>query len=637
MNTKQLSYNKYIEERSKEIEELILRKGKFLITGATGGGKTYTLLNIFKRLSKNCDDRVFIMSCPNKIQNLQNQNYEVTAIVGGKVIDRVYTTSSMVYDKAESLIKQYHLYKDYKITLIIDEAHQLIYSKNFRKKAINSLLELSEKCFNVIHLTATPRANLMCYKYDEHYKLEPIKENINIQTFGIMKSKDGLTTLYKAIRTNFKNGKKVLVFLNNKDKILEMQGHLSRVFKNKKIGIITSEEKEKNNIFQSIVENSIIPSEYDIVLTTSVLECGTNINNLDYTPIIYVDNNLHFNTDATIQEVARFRKDVDLAMLIYKEPIKKEDFFIKPIEQVAEELRKDLEAKQKTLNSICLNFGAEGHQIIMQSLLYEKCLDDTSYSKGILYYDDNDLEVKMDEELFWKYVIERYDYQLLFDDEILQNAFKGNIKAENIKILKHNANETEEVKELKKAIKSKIDDKKEYNKLLNEQLLLHLDEKENQDIFIDYIKASEDEKELFKQGFTPKAQIVIEELEKNQKAFNKIKKIIKENEGLGIKTIIENKFDTEKLKGIKWLIYNQDEDIKNIKDTRYSTIRKILDSKIQKRLSNKQLEALYKTLYPKKEIKNFSERQKEKLLKDIGLIYKLSIDKKGIIISSLKK
>src|SRR5699024_1645971 len=186
---------KYISEQSEALKEILLKPGKFLIEGVTGGGKTYAILNVFKFLSSLYKDRVFIISCPNKIQNLQNQEYGVTAIVGGKVIDQVYTTSSMVYDKAKSLLEQYHLYKDYKITLIIDEAHQLIYSKNFRKKAINELLKLSEKCFNVIHLTATPGANLDCYSYDEYYQLKPIKENININTFGIMKSKDGLTSL----------------------------------------------------------------------------------------------------------------------------------------------------------------------------------------------------------------------------------------------------------------------------------------------------------------------------------------------------------------------------------------------------------------------------------------------------------
>lgn len=624
MKVKQLLYEKYISERSKELQEIILKPGKFLIEGVTGGGKTYAILNIFKLLSSLYKDRVFIISCPNKIQNLQNQEYGVTAIVGGKVIDQVYTTSSMVYDKAKSLLEQYHLYKDYKITLIIDEAHQLIYSKNFRKKAINELLRLSEKCFNVIHLTATPGANLDCYSYDEHYQLKPIKENININTFGIMKSKDGLTSLYKAIRTNFQQGKKVLIFLNNKEKIFEIQGHLSKIFKDKNIGIITSDEKEKNDIFQSIVKDSLIPSNYDIVLTTSVLECGTNINNLDYTPIVYVDNNLFFSTVSVIQDIARFRKDVDLGLLIYKEPCKKEGFFIKSKEQIASELEKELENKCNMMNSICLNFGADGHKMIMQSLLYEKCLDDTTFSKGILYYDEESLTVKLDQELFWKYVNERYDYQLLYDDERLLKAFKGHIKAKNIQIVEHQANESEEAKELKKAIKTNVDNKKEIDKLLNQQLMDQLEVKENQDIFIDYIKASADEKELFKQGFTPGAKAVIDELEKNPKAFNKIKKIIKENEGLGIEIIIKNAFDQERLKALKWILYNQDDDIKNIKDTRYSTIRRILDNKIQKRLSNKQLEALYRAIYPKKEIKNFSDRQKEKLMKDIKLIYNLT-------------
>ena len=640
MKLKQLLYEKFISEQSEALKKILLKPGNFLIEGVTGGGKTYAILEIFRELSNIYKDRVFIISCPNKIQNLQNQGNGITAIVGGKVIDQVYTTSSMVYDKAKSLLEQYHLYKDYKITLIIDEAHQLIYSKNFRKKAINELLKLSEKCFNVIHLTATPGANLDCYSYDEYYQLKPIKENININTFGIMKSKDGLTSLYKAIRINFKQGKKVLIFLNNKEKIFEIQGHLSKIFKDKNIGIITSDEKENNDIFQSIVKDSLIPSNYDIVLTTSVLECGTNIENLDYTPIVYVDNNLFFNVDSVIQQVARFRKDVDLGLLIYKEPCKKEGFFIKSKEQIASELEKELENKCNMMNSICLNFGADGHKMIMQSLLYEKCLDDTTLSKGILYYDEETLSVKIDQELFWKYVNERYDYQLLYDDERLLEAFKGHIKAKNIQIVEHQANESEEVKELKKAIKTKIDDKKAYSQELHQQLLEQLERKENQEIFIDYIKASSDEKELFKVGFTPGARTVIDEMEKERKTLEKIKKIVKSNEGLGIEVIVENKFNDEKLKGIKWLIYNQTEDVKQIKDTRYSTIRKILDSKIQKRLPDKQLEALYRALYPKSKIKNFSDRQKEKLLKDIKLIYNLAeikTNKENFLkISSLK-
>lgn len=637
MKLQQLLYEKFISEQSEALKEILLKPGKFLVEGVTGGGKTYAILNLFKALSSIYKDRVFIISCPNKIQNLQNQQYGVTAIVGGKVIDQVYTTSSMVYDKAKSLLEQYHLYKDYKITLIIDEAHQLIYSKNFRKKAINELLKLSEKCFNVIHLTATPGANLDCYSYDEYYQLKPIKENININTFGIMKSKDGLTSLYKAIRTNFQANKKVLIFLNNKTKLLEISEHLKVVFKNKKIGIITSDEKEKNEIFQSIVKESLIPSNYDIVLTTSVLECGTNINNLDYTPIVYIDNNLFFSKTSTIQEVARFRKEVDLALLVYKEPCKKENFFFKSKEQIATECKERLNRKLDMANSICLNYEEEGHKMMMQLLLGEKCLDDTTFGEGILYYDEETSTVKIDQELFWKYVNEKYDYQLLYDDERLLEAFKGHIKAKNIQIVEHQANESEEIKELKKAIKTKADDKKAYSQELHQQLLEQLKEKDNQEIFIDYIKASSDEKELFKQGFTPGAKVVIDEMEKERKTLEKIKKIVKLNEGLGIDVIVRNNFDDEKLKAIKWLVYNQTEDVKEIKDTRYSTIRKILDSKIQKRLSNKQLEALYKTLYPKSKIKNFSDRQKEKLIKDIELIYNLNSDKKGLIISSLKK
>ena len=52
MKLQQLLYEKFISEQSEALKKILLKPGKFLIEGVTGGGKTYAILNVFKFLSK---------------------------------------------------------------------------------------------------------------------------------------------------------------------------------------------------------------------------------------------------------------------------------------------------------------------------------------------------------------------------------------------------------------------------------------------------------------------------------------------------------------------------------------------------------------------------------------------------------
>lgn len=633
-----LTYREFISEVCEDLKDIFMSKGKYLVVGGTGGGKTYATMEIFKTLSRIYTDRVFIIACPNRIQNLQNQQYGVTAVVGGKIVDRAFTTSSMVYDKAEDILNNFHLYKDYKITLVVDEAHQLIYSKNFRRKAIQSILKLEEKCNTVIHMTATPRANKIIYDYDEVINLVPWKEINNVTNLGILKSKDGLTALYEAINLNIKKDKKILIFLNNKEKINEIKLHLQKLFKDKTIGTVDADDKKGNDIFNSIVEDSLIPSKYDIVLTTSVLECGTNINNLNYTPIMYIDSNLHFNLDSIAQQIARFRKKVDLALLVFKEPAPIENFRFKKLIDIVDSVSKEILEKNKHLNSICEMLGAEGHKIVTQLLSKEKSFDDIEYTKGLTFYDDDELIVKTDLEKLTSYALSLYDYQLLRNTDVLIKELKEVVKAKNISLINHCKAEIEAVKEIKEIIKEKQATKKEYKIDLKKRFSKMLDSDSNKLVFTDYILSEDDEKDIYKIAFNQESKELIQELETEKSILKDIKATIKNNEPLGIDTIIKYKFDEETLKGIRWVMYNQlGEDIKII-DTRYSIIRKKLDCKIQKRLSNKDIELLYKTLNPKKkDIKKVPPMQREKLLKDIKLIYNVTEGKDGNWLNSLIK
>ena len=90
------------EETNKSfIKDLLITKGKKLVIAPTGAGKTCSIVKIMQEISKENSNKIFIIACPNRIQNLQNgRNYKITAIVGGEKVSEALTVASMVYDKA---------------------------------------------------------------------------------------------------------------------------------------------------------------------------------------------------------------------------------------------------------------------------------------------------------------------------------------------------------------------------------------------------------------------------------------------------------------------------------------------------------------------------------------------------------
>ena len=247
--------NLYDDEKSRaEIKRLLLTKGKFLLDSVTGSGKTYAIIKVMQELSKEYKDKVFIIACPNKIQNIQNgKEYKVTVIVGEDNRKRVQTyecitVASMVYDKALSILEERHLLKK-DITIVVDEAHQLIYGKNFRRKAIESILELEKCCFNVIHLSATTRALKQAYssQYDEIITMNPSENINNINRLMLMKCDDKQLSLFRTIDSVFKSGSKVLLYLNNKAKIKDISELLQLHYKDKNIKTLHRDSSNKIN------------------------------------------------------------------------------------------------------------------------------------------------------------------------------------------------------------------------------------------------------------------------------------------------------------------------------------------------------------------------------------------------------
>ena len=136
--------------------------------------------------------------CPNRVQNEQNgKEYGVYVVVGGVNTEQHITVMSCVYEKIDEVIKAYRS-KD--ITLVVDEAHELIESISYRKKAIN-LIDLSvEKCYNTIHLTATSRKLKEFYNYNNKYTFNFKEAKNNLDNLNIIPSKDLDKTLFTLLK-----------------------------------------------------------------------------------------------------------------------------------------------------------------------------------------------------------------------------------------------------------------------------------------------------------------------------------------------------------------------------------------------------------------------------------------------------
>lgn len=639
---KQILYEKYInnEEALKELKNTILLDGLHLIEAPTGAGKTTSIKECFKELSKLHKDRVFIIACPNKVQNEQNADTEVIAIVGGTPIDKVIKISSMVYDKSSDLLKAFNLYEDYKITLIIDEAHQLVFSKGFRKEAINNLLNVCSKCDTVIHLTATANILKACYNYDSMLQFRPVEGNNNIGNFDIVKANDVTTTLITTIKRHIEAGNKILLFYNNHDKTSHFENVLKHTFKSKKVGKISSKDKENNDIYKSIIKSGMIPKEYDIVFATSVLECGTNILNENYIPIVFIDNNIYYNSTSVIQQVARLRNKVDKGYLIFKEPSREEKTTFKELEQLAKEQLQEFEGIANSINtSICLPYLEGNKNLVAKALINSEVVGGGTLGKGILFVDEVECIVKIDLEALYSYVASKYDLQLLTDMEKLTREFKGYIKADSINIITDGQTESKEATEVKEKTKEAKEKTKEQREQLKEAILEGLKENVNRELITDYLTAHKDDKKIFVAGFTDDLRENILKAEKEHpKILDEFKKSIKTyNEIIDIEKMIELGFDSKLFKSEIYLYLNRcNGDVKKIKQPVYSKIRKCLDNMIQKSISEKYLEALYKEVYSIK--KSFTQSGREKLIQEIELIYNVTYHKDSRMkISSIKK
>lgn len=353
---KEITYTGKIgnEENIKTLYDVIQNKNykKILLVSPTASGKTFAANELMKKLNEiGTDCGIF---CPNRVQNEQNSGsqYRMKKVVGGVKLDETDVEDklriSAVYDKADEVLDELWRRAQHGAkspVFFIDEAHTLIEQLFFRENAINAVTEIINDVTDIhngtiVFITATPE-KLLSMRFDlivncntENYI--PVSKKLTI-----LETDNGDNfhkVMLEQIVKLFRGGKIPFVRLNSKPMISTLQRELAAEGivtesvtgddKTYDYDKITNEITYHNNIYDAVVNNSQLPGKnrdgkkIDCYLCTSVLECGTNILNVDsvenknLVPFFIIADSQNASADAVEQFFNRVRYQVDDCYLL---------------------------------------------------------------------------------------------------------------------------------------------------------------------------------------------------------------------------------------------------------------------------------------------------------------------------------
>lgn len=266
----ELSSNETLTDYSKEIVQAIHENKELLLVSPTGTGKTHFTS---KELIKHFAGYQIAIFVPLTSIAKQLENDKIPTIYdGSNYIELNNAVSSPVFAGTYNSAIELNLHSwnpEKPLILIVDEYHSLINSIDYRSNPVQAVQNLSKKAAKIVYLTATPPPITTGAQRIQFTKTTPAKKTIVINPNGI--DIDSLTDLIQA-----NPQVKHLVRVESKAKIKSIQRELT------KSGIKTAavyNGSKDSEVLDYINKNSAINKDLQVILCTSKLETGVNINN----------------------------------------------------------------------------------------------------------------------------------------------------------------------------------------------------------------------------------------------------------------------------------------------------------------------------------------------------------------------
>ena len=388
-----------------------------------------------------------IILCPNKIQNVQNQEeeeYTFKAIVGNgknQIELEADTNYSMVYDKVYDLIGLLEKNPNIRIKMVVDEGHSLVKDAIFRNDAVSGIVKCVEKVISlkgsVAFITATTDS-LSYFAFDRIISFLPEEEPHNYEKAVIYenRTKEDMVSFAARVIPTLEtpqirlNSYKGIAKL---DKVLTDMGlnGLTVTSKDKEIGL---DGKYKNAMYENITKKSALPKA-DYYIQTQILDAGTNIKGIlqedgsikqeNITPVYVMKDSRDMNFDSQEQFIARRRYAVDGSNVVIIKPNKgkknkilsKKEIFNEQMEQV----NNSMEVFKAFYNQVKCFYMDKPKEVVVaniRSIIETQVLEDgKKLHMECIYFDENTMDVEYNKLAFWKIVYEKYMEQFYYNDK----------------------------------------------------------------------------------------------------------------------------------------------------------------------------------------------------------------------------
>lgn len=502
LEVKRAKYDKHIPaEYSKS---LLAEEKKILVKSPTGSGKTHSFITAAKELAEELlqqeRTRFFIFAVPTiAICDQVAHDQDILAVRGDdkkskkssktgiktkengsfiiqyddtfenstyqKLVDYCGEGNRVIvctYDMAEAVHAMLDKINPFaSFGLIVDEYHQFTTAYGYRHKAIESLNSLVGNVKSFIALSGTPE-DILRDPFDYEVHVSTKHEKAPCQTWGAItysKKEDEEPMLFELIKNKARSKKKLLVFIQSKDMIKRLKTMLDSVGIN--TAAVISDGKKDNPTYLSLVNDARFPGEVDVILTTSVLSDGININNENnnYECILVASATSALFDVAQARQCANRFRNLYQSFIVYMQTAKRHSDYFYNIENSYNYERRLASNVVEILNN---EFeGKDNYKLMRMGLLEKRYgikLDDNFKA----YYNPLNVRYNVSREKANFYKLYRNEYisalkKLMGFEPAKTISISEALEAENIDL----SEIAEEINELKEAAKLSNQEKRE--------------------------------------------------------------------------------------------------------------------------------------------------------------------------------